>query len=193
MVFGIHLYNSMQPCQHHEMNSQKAFIPIMAAKLLITPAALYERQRVLVSEGVLKPVAGRGPGSGVKLTPHSVAMLLISVMVSDTMVGLSQVTKAFALLAPENRKCSLTGAKTLSDAIARVIASTTDGPTGDLILRRQARRAILMNSLDTAGTNFMDQPRTRLPILGLRTSIEMPKRVLSEISEEFLKNTKDST
>jgi len=51
----------------------------------MSPAALYERQRVLVRLGVLTERKGRGPGSGVKLTAESLAALLTSVLITDNL------------------------------------------------------------------------------------------------------------
>ena len=60
--------------------SLKAFIPTLAKVLEMNPTNLYERQRALVRAGLLKIERGRGPGSGVRGTPESAALLLISLL-----------------------------------------------------------------------------------------------------------------
>jgi hypothetical protein len=67
------------------MISLKAFLPVLAQILNISPAALYERQRALVRLKLLRPEKGRGPGSGVTLTHESVAILLIALAVTDNL------------------------------------------------------------------------------------------------------------
>src|SRR5215211_4926587 len=69
---------------HHSCNgvpmstSLKALIPAIAQVLEMNPATLYERQRALVRSGLLKTKSGRGPGSGVRASADSVAILLIA-------------------------------------------------------------------------------------------------------------------
>ena len=49
--------------------SLKSTLPALGRILGMTPSALYERQKLLVLEGLLHAVPGRGPGSGVPATP----------------------------------------------------------------------------------------------------------------------------
>jgi len=65
------------------MASLKSFLYGMAPILGMTGAALYERQRVLISLGALEATPGRGPGSGVPLTADNVAAVLISVLAAE--------------------------------------------------------------------------------------------------------------
>ena len=73
--------------------SLKAFIPKLAKALEMNPTALYERQRALVRGGLLEAKAGHGPGSGVRLSPESVAMLLISVLATQSLVDVESTTR----------------------------------------------------------------------------------------------------
>ena len=67
------------------MPSLKSYISELASLLGVTPAFLYERQRVLVRGGQLRQCEGRGPGSGVKATPETVATLLVAGLVADNL------------------------------------------------------------------------------------------------------------
>lgn len=109
------------------MGSLKALTKTMAGALGLTPDALYERQRVLVSLNLLKPEKGRGPGSGVRATPKTVALLLISVLAAN---GLSDVAASAAAIAGSK----LTGRKrgpfdqdaTFVDALEWALSSPTN-------------------------------------------------------------------
>jgi hypothetical protein len=72
------------------MAGLKSFLYGVAPILGVTGAVLYERQRALVSLGVLKAAKGRGPGSGVPLTAENVAAVIISVLATE---NLSEVDK----------------------------------------------------------------------------------------------------
>jgi hypothetical protein len=110
MVFGIvDILNPLMVCNHHQygrvqfcsqeikvdthhflwccfvMAGLKSFLYGAAPILGTTGAALYERQRALVTLGVLKPARGRGPGSGVPLTPDGIAAVLISILATDNL------------------------------------------------------------------------------------------------------------
>src|SRR5665811_548736 len=78
------------------MTSLKLFIPSLAKVLRVNRHALHERQRVLMREDLLAVVPGRGPGSGVRLSPASVAMLLISFLATDTLAGAGPETRHLA-------------------------------------------------------------------------------------------------
>ena len=75
--------------------SLKTYAAEMAGHLGITPMAAYERQRVLVRLGELPSVAGRGPNSGVRATPTTVAALLIAGLFAD---NLSEIDERFVRL-----------------------------------------------------------------------------------------------
>jgi hypothetical protein len=78
--------------------SLKAFIPELAKALEMNPTALYERQRSLIRGGLLEVKSGHGPGSGVRLNPESVAMLLISVLATNSLVDVEAKTREGAEL-----------------------------------------------------------------------------------------------
>ena len=105
--------------------SLKAYAPLLAWRLGTTPAAVYERQRVLVREGVLKPSQGRGPGSGVPLSPYSVAVLLTAVLSTDSLSETADTVRmiATAKSIEADGVCSLTGKRNFVEAMALVLDS----------------------------------------------------------------------
>lgn len=105
------------------MASLKSFIPTLANPLGMTPAALYERQRALVRAGLLEAKPGRGRGSGVSVTPQSVAMMLIAILATDSLSETEAQTKIVATLKNTKGRCSLTGKKTLAAALTAILAS----------------------------------------------------------------------
>ena len=73
------------------MAGLKTFLGRLSPLLgVVTPAALYERQRVLVDIGLIKPRAGRGPGSGVAFTAENLAALVISILATDSLSEIDQ-------------------------------------------------------------------------------------------------------
>jgi hypothetical protein len=102
--------------------SLKGFIHGPLAKILgRAPVTLYERQRPLVAAGLLDAEDGRGPGSGVKAEPRSVAMLLVSLLATDTASDADAVA-SFAKLKCMNGPCGLTGETSLAGAITNILA-----------------------------------------------------------------------
>jgi hypothetical protein len=103
--------------------SLKAYAPRLAWRLGTTPAALYERQRALVRDGLLDQSEGRGPGSGVQVGPYPVALLLVAVLATDS---LSETAEKVRIFAPAKSTavgglCPLTGKQTFVEAVARVL------------------------------------------------------------------------
>jgi len=67
------------------MPSLKTYSAKLAELLGITQAVIYERQRALVKAGLLSYENGRGPGSGVKVSPESVAMLIVATLAANNL------------------------------------------------------------------------------------------------------------
>lgn len=112
------------------MVSLKTFLAILAPLIGTTPATLYERQRVLVRMGLLKPVPGRGPGSGVALTAESLATLLIAYAAADNLGDVekrapevSGAESAFYISDDRLEPCQLTGEVRFGAALTKIIAS----------------------------------------------------------------------
>lgn len=105
--------------------SLKSIIPALARATGLSPAAIYERQRALVRAGLLHGEAGWGPGSGVRATPESAALLLIAILATDVLAETAERTKLFFRL-PSRAKpavCSITGKKTFGAALTALLAS----------------------------------------------------------------------
>jgi hypothetical protein len=103
--------------------SLKATLPVLGRLIGISPNILYERQKVLMQEGVLKVVAGRGPGSGVLATPESLAFLLIAFLAQLNLADLAETTVRVGKSTPvTGKKCPLTGQSTFKDALAKVLS-----------------------------------------------------------------------
>ena len=92
--------------------SLKSLIRDVSAFTGMSEAAVYERQRALVREGLLKTKRGRGPGSGVRGTPESMALLLISLLATGNLSDVGLSTSTFANLENKEDSCPLTGKRT---------------------------------------------------------------------------------
>lgn len=115
----------------------------VAAAFAMSPSGLYERQRALVRVGLLPQASSRGPkGGGAMATPDTVAMVLLSVLVTDSLSEVDERIATWASLRALNRDdrtgsfkvgtCHLTKQKTLHKAISRIIANSVHDGTGNL-------------------------------------------------------------
>ena len=103
--------------------SLKRLITQVSAFTGMTEAAVYERQRALVRAGLLKTERGRGPGSGVRGTPESMALLLISLLATSNLSEVGVSTRIFANLGNKEGSCPLTGKRTFVEAVTALLAS----------------------------------------------------------------------
>ena len=103
--------------------SLKYLITHVSAFTGMSEAAVYERQRALVRAGLLKTERGRGPGSGVRGTPESVALLLISLLATGNLSEAGVSTRIFANLENKEGFCPLTGKRTFAEAVTAILAS----------------------------------------------------------------------
>ena len=104
--------------------SLKSLLPYLAIFFDTTEFALYERQRALVRAGLIHAVPGRGPGKGVRVTPQSLAMLLISLAATESLIQVQSETKAIAnLKIQDNAACPITGKKAFGAALSAVLSS----------------------------------------------------------------------
>lgn len=107
------------------MASLKGYTVGLARLIGTTPDALYERQRALVRAGLLNLGEGRGPGSGVRTTGQSVALLLIAVLATDSLGETEARAHAIGEShPPAGRRCPCTGMKSFLDALAAALVST---------------------------------------------------------------------
>ena len=109
------------------IQSLTSFLPILEPYLGITAAAIYERQRALVRLGLLPQPVGRGRGSGATANPRSAALLMISVLLTDSLSEVDErVGKLFAQPIQTWRKrkrCALTRAERFGDAVVAILAN----------------------------------------------------------------------
>lgn len=102
----------------------KTYAPILGRHLAMTADAIYERQRVFVRTGYFVPPSGRGPGSGVRAEPLSVAKMIISALATDALAEVDAKTRELAGKAPQSgKRCQLTGAKTFLAALSDLLVS----------------------------------------------------------------------
>jgi hypothetical protein len=111
------------------MISLKAFAPALASTLGTTPAAIYERQRALVRQGLLPTPVGRGPGNGIPATAETVAMILIALMVTDNLSDTDNRVKRVAAAKVNEeqiplRGCGLTGKRDFRSALIAILKMT---------------------------------------------------------------------
>ena len=105
------------------MSSLKGYTTALARHLDTSPAALYERQRELVRGGALDAGDGRGPGSGVRATSPSVAMLIIAVLATDSLSETSEVVGLLAKAKTTSDAHPFKETKTLIDTLAFMLTS----------------------------------------------------------------------
>jgi DNA-binding IscR family transcriptional regulator len=103
--------------------SLKSLIRDVSAFTGMSEAAVYERQRALVRAGLLKTERGRGPGSGVRGTPESVALLLISLLATGNLSDAGCSTRIFANLENKEDFCPLTRKRTFAEAVTAILTS----------------------------------------------------------------------
>jgi hypothetical protein len=105
------------------MSSLKGYTPALARHLGTSPAALYERQRELVRSGALDAGDGRGPGSGVRATSPSVAMLMIAVLATDSLSETGAMVEVLAKAKTTSDVHPFKDTKTLVDTLAFILTS----------------------------------------------------------------------
>jgi hypothetical protein len=165
--------------------SLKAFISVLAKGVHMTPAALYERQRALVRAGLLHSKGGRGPGSGVRTTPQSVAMLFISVLATGNLSETEERSKVLASLKSATESCPLTGKKMFASALTAVLASED-------LAKRLLWIEVKRSGAQAGATMVFRKPPEEIPSdEELLKIIRDPKRSHAD-KDEALNNTIDS-
>ncbi len=125
------------------MASLKAYIPALARLMHTSPAAVYERQRALVRAGQLAPEEGRGPGSGVRTTAPSVALLILATLASDNLRESAGRVAALAGARPVGAsRCPLTRRANFGAALSFLLSATgTAASVVEIEVSRTAPRA----------------------------------------------------
>jgi hypothetical protein len=115
------------------MISLKAFAPVLAETFCTTPAAVYERQRALVRQGLLPAPVGRGRGNGLPATAETVAMIIIAIMVTDNLSDTDERVRRLAGVRfrgnwqgelPAQPRCALTGKRDFKSALTALLTMT---------------------------------------------------------------------
>jgi hypothetical protein len=118
------------------MSSLKSFLYEVAPVVGMTSSSLYERQRELVRHGLLPVREGRGPGSGVPLTPETVATFVIGLLASDSLTDLAEQTASLCSARPllVTKRSTRRGATFHSDVAKALVDSAITGfqPGDDL-------------------------------------------------------------
>lgn len=130
------------------MNSSlKSYIPALALLLDCSAAALYERQRALVRNGLLGIQEGRGPGTGVHVGPYSVALLLIAVLATDSLSDTAVRARAIAKARPIGplKTCPLTARSCFEDALAQILSRIGTSRKIESILVNRTTSAVSIN------------------------------------------------
>jgi len=124
-------------------SSLKSQIPRLARLMQTTPAALYERQRGLVRDGLLPSEEGRGPGSGVRTTPSSVALLILAALASENLrKSTSRAADLGNALPVDAPHCPLTRRTNFGTALLYLLGATgVAAAVIDIEVSRTAMRA----------------------------------------------------
>jgi hypothetical protein len=135
------------------MASIKTSLPDLSRIFGMTEPAIYERQRALVRVGALKPVAGRGPGSGVELNSRNLATLLIGCAAAYGPSDVDERMLRYMKAAPDpGPTCLLTGCRTLLNAIQAILEEGTPASTGlEFFGRRIEARTLKFDLQGPAG------------------------------------------
>jgi hypothetical protein len=182
------------------VSSLKGFIPSLARIVGVSADVLYERQRALVRAGLLAQAEGRGPGSGVRATARSVALLLIAVLASDTLADSAERAKAIAAAKTLNLEKRGRGKRRPADALSRPGSSFADALTAmltvkglaeeieEVVVLRAESRALIRHALDNGQmweADFWPPGTRRLgPTPAFSTSATLSGEALSEIARD---------
>lgn len=116
----------MSPDEAPSPPSLHVFGQRLAPILGTTPDALYERQRSLVRERLLR-LEGRGRGGGTKATPQNVAMLVIAYMAADSPAEAGKRAKKLARAVPHTAEVDrFSGCKTFLDTLTSLVSGLDD-------------------------------------------------------------------
>lgn len=136
-------------------SSLKALFPALSPLLGLSPDALYARQRAFVAAGVLKATPGRGPGSGVRASPETLAEFLIAMATHASTEENVSLALALAKARSAHGTCPLTGARMFQDALARILAREP--------LARRVREISIGVTLSQAFIRYDGAPWASLP------------------------------
>ncbi|HEX4409946.1 MAG TPA: hypothetical protein VH206_14330 [Xanthobacteraceae bacterium] len=145
--------------------SLKSVLGDLADILNVSPDALYERQRALVRERLLKFTPGTRRKIGVSANLDTIATLVVGMLASSSLTdsGLRTRSMLKALPGPAGQVCKLTGAKNFQDAIEAILSSLqissrvkrirVSGPSGtaQIFFDKDDQTVFLANRHDESG------------------------------------------
>ena len=159
------------------MLSLKAYIPTLAPFLGVSPDALYEKQRALIRSGLLLPVEGRGPGSGVKVSVPAVSLLILSVLATDSLAEIDTTVRVLGAARAETKSCALTGGIEFGQSLEIVLAqaSTARRISWIQVVRQVQRASIVFSSANRKKSLSTDFGKGALGRnFQLTTTVELP-------------------
>ena len=167
----------------------KSFLPKVAARLQTSPGSLYEYQRRLVALRILKRHKGKGPGSGVRLTSENLAALILSQLFTENPSLVDDRVRWLCRSVPLDH-CPFTGAKTLLEAVARILLMSAPDrrPFQRLVLfRDQLEAAIEFQLKPSEGPTrtFFEAGRNFAELAPISTIRELRHASLFEIATDF--------
>ena len=168
------------------MASLKHLIDIVGDALCVTPAALYERQRVLVRAGLLEAAVSKGPGGGIQATPETVALLLTATLASSALSEVGKRTRqiASAKYVPRGKetRCPVSQATTFIEALVWAISSLENAKRSGLVTVSQTR--------PTASILFYRKSRSHVSVFGtnsytpgIHISADLPSDSLEQVAQ----------
>lgn len=164
------------------MPSLKTYTAKLAELLGITPAVIYERQRALVRAGLLSYDDGRGPGSGVKATPASVATLIVATMSANNLAETAERTLDIA-----RAKSTKAGREFFLDTVVELLKSRKLAATvHQITISRSSADA----SISTGRTGLHNVQRFTYGSqrkLSVRIIAEIDGDVVREIADDLAK------
>jgi hypothetical protein len=165
--------------------SLKGYIPALGRLLGLSPAALYERQRALVRDGLMAPEGGRGPGSGVRATAPSVALLLLSVLATDRLSELDRVGPLAAARPSAGERCPYTGTTSFLDAVASVLVATGKAAgVIEIVVSRTADRGLIRYWNDAGNPTVSEFLGMAVVEPGLSVAATLSHNLLQQIARD---------
>jgi hypothetical protein len=172
-------------------SSLKAYAPLLASRLGTTPAALYERQRALVRDGILEQFAGRGPGSGVSLAPYSVALLLLATLTTDSLSETADKVRIFATAKSiaEDGHCPLTGKATFVEALALVLDPMHEHwrTMKSITVHRTTVRAVINYGNERGSQDSVFEGRVARPPTQLLVNAMLTRELIVDVAMDMKK------
>lgn len=137
----------------------------------VSPLTVYEKARILGRAGMLEQGSAKGPGGGIRATPHNVALLLLAQLTASGEGDTEGRVKEFSALKGE---CGLTGKRTLGKALAAILAMKKLPDEVWLQIELKTRQAVITYSDAEAKEGFSHSSFGKAtPKVGLQTTLHL--------------------